>query len=518
MFVSVANAQIAGTTMLVPQNVAGPYSTYFPPGQTGFVPSSGTSTGVPSGVSVKASGTATAMRNGTKIAIPVSITSTVSKAAAGGAAIAAWRIAKAASGPLGIGLAGWEIYNAYKDSGLTVCPPPDFFCKPDPENSKPPIITSGWNDEGNGYPGPYSSPQQICDAAEARKGYGGSYIAQRYLPYEPITERIGRCMYQTYYVSSGADYRPPDQSASPRTSAPVSCPSGYSISGSNCVSDTPKFLPSSEPEIQQAGDTDMGNDPTGSKAKKYWDAANAADAMSRAAGGNGMSPSVMVPTGSPTVVDAPPVTSPQRTTSTESFTDPQGVPQTRTTQQTTTVTPTSSGSGTSTSITYNTSNNTTTTTTTNTSTSTSNPPKIETKTETEPALPPVLPMEFPKDYNKEATQQQIRDELEGKNAPAAPADQAARTGTELAKTDTSLKDLFDGLPNQFTADKTNWFSWVWTPPGGTCNASDYSGSVHGYSVTWDICPTVTKIRDVLGWLFALFAAYIIYGQIFKGSK
>lgn len=217
------------------------------------------------------------------------------------------------------------------------------------------------------------------------------------------------------------------------------------------------------------------------------------------------------PSGGPTVSATPTTGAPKTSTSTS--TRPDGSVDTTTTTTTTTVTPTVTNNNTSNpTITYNTSNNTSTSVTNNVTNQTT----ITNTTTNSPNEKPDL--ELPNDYNKEATQQQIRDEMEGKNAPAAPADQADRTKTEIGKTDTSLKDLFEGLPDKFTSDKENWFSWVWTPPVGVCNASDYSGTVRGYAVNWDICPTVSKVREVLGWLFAILGAYLIYGQIFKGNK
>jgi len=105
--------------------------------------------------------------------------------------------------------------------------------------------------------------------------------------------------------------------------------------------------------------------------------------------------------------------------------------------------------------------------------------------------------------------------MQGVNAPAAPADQEARTTTQLAVTDTGLAQKFSDITANFVPDKANWFSWVWTPPVGVCNSADYSGTVHGYAVSLNICPWVANIRDALGWLFALFGAFAIYGQIFK---
>lgn len=116
----------------------------------------------------------------------------------------------------------------------------------------------------------------------------------------------------------------------------------------------------------------------------------------------------MVPPTSQTTMTAPPVTTPQITTSTQQFTDANGVPQTRTNQETSTITPVQSGNGSATNISYNVRNVTTTSVTNNTSQSTSNPPTTSTTTEnTGIAIPSDSTIELPTDYNREVTQQAI---------------------------------------------------------------------------------------------------------------
>jgi len=215
-------------------------------------------------------------------------------------------------------------------------------------------------------------------------------------------------------------------------------------------------------------------------------------------------PPVSSPAGGPTV-SAPPVTGAPKVTTSDT-TKPDGSTDTTTTSETTTVTPTITNNNTSNpEITYNTTTNTTTSVTNNVT-------NITNTTHSTTSLPNEQPvMELPKDYNKEETQQQIKELLEAPTAPTMP-DQKAIVDSAKTKSDTDLAQLqTDAKTGQ--ADKTAWFSWVWTPPVGTCQA--FTGNVHGYAISWDMCPTVNNIRDVLAWLFALFGALEIYGQLFK---
>jgi len=73
--------------------------------------------------------------------------------------------------------------------------------------------------------------------------------------------------------------------------------------------------------------------------------------------------------------------------------------------------------------------------------------------------------------------------------------------------------MVDGVVAGVEESKGAWFSWVWTPPSGTC--SPFTGAVHGHEISWDFCPTFQNMKDVYGWLFALFGAWTIYGQLFR---
>jgi len=214
----------------------------------------------------------------------------------------------------------------------------------------------------------------------------------------------------------------------------------------------------------------------------------------------------------PIAVTAPPVTTPERTVSTTDEPKADGSTDTKTVKERTTVTPTASGTTVADSKTTYPSQTTTTTTITNNVTN--NTTTSSTQVTNNPAVEesPQKPIDFPDDYNKEATQQKIADELAGTGAPVIP-DMTQKVTENVDKNKTDLAKLTDDLASQFPTDKERWFSWVWTPPIGECAPS--TANVRGVALSLDICPTVNNIRDALGFLFALFGAWTIYGEIFK---
>jgi len=204
--------------------------------------------------------------------------------------------------------------------------------------------------------------------------------------------------------------------------------------------------------------------------------------------------------------------SPVVTTSQVSNAD--GSTSTRTVTETTTVAPVQQGTTiANTTMVYPTTTTTTTTTVNNnTQVSTTD---IVTKTEGAPqTVPSADSIKFPDDYNKEVTQLQVLDELKGGNAPPLPNQQQV-VANEKVKSDTDLTKLStDAKTDQ--ADKSAWFAWVWTPPVGSCSA--FSGNVHGFAVSVDVCPTINNIRDVIGFLLGLFASVSVYTELFKRNS
>lgn len=125
-------------------------------------------------------------------------------------------------------------------------------------------------------------------------------------------------------------------------------------------------------------------------------------------------------------------------------------------------------------------------------------------------------IQFPTDYNREATQQQAVQKLEdikqGTGAADAPNYQQD-TNDKKSAMNQEIKDKAEAIPGQYAGDKASWFSWVWTPPVGNC--APWNSTIHGQSVSWDICPYINKVRDVIGYLLAIATTWGVYLQLFK---
>lgn len=386
-----------GTVLLPPSNVVGPYSAYFPANQTGFAVSNGSTTATASGVSVSASGIATAVKNGVHIKIPVSLNTLVTKPNVAIAAGRAFKLARGLAGPVGLALTAWEIYNVVKDSGLTPCAAPDYLCSTAAGTPVAPV--SGWY-YSTARPGvPYNSPEAACEgqynARSSGDDWGGGYFIS-------ITSS----------GTAGCASLQPRAYRSEIVSANVVCPPGATMDVKlGCITGAGGSGPASDTEIDAKLNAALAHPTTGAAtAKRAWDAAEAVNDIARANGKFGVPVDVMMPPTSQTTMNAPPVSTPQTTTSIQNYNDASGVPQTKTTQEKTTITPEQVGTSTSTSITYNMQNVTTTTVTNNTGQSTSNPPTTTTTTENSSLnVPPVVPAttNLPTDYNREPTQQAI---------------------------------------------------------------------------------------------------------------
>lgn len=123
---------------------------------------------------------------------------------------------------------------------------------------------------------------------------------------------------------------------------------------------------------------------------------------------------------------------------------------------------------------------------------------------------------FPTDYNRESTQQAVQQKLEEIKQGTGAADQpnyATDTDAKKQAMNDAIKEKTDAIPGQYSGDKSNWFSWVWTPPVGNC--SPWTSTIHGQVVSWDVCPYVAKVRDVIGFLMAIAGAWLVYNEMFR---
>lgn len=121
-------------------------------------------------------------------------------------------------------------------------------------------------------------------------------------------------------------------------------------------------------------------------------------------------------------------------------------------------------------------------------------------------------VQFPDDYNRELTQNKI---LTGEGAvddPGMSADAESRRVAMQAQIESKIGEV----PGQFGTDKSQWFSWVWTPPLSSC--VPWESVIHGQPVVWNLCPYINALRDAMGWLFAIGGAWVTYNQMFRRDE
>jgi len=130
------------------------------------------------------------------------------------------------------------------------------------------------------------------------------------------------------------------------------------------------------------------------------------------------------------------------------------------------------------------------------------------------AAPAAQKIEFPTDYNRENTQLAVKSKLDEIQAGTGAADSPNYDVAAKAQAmNDGIKEKIDAIPGQYAGDKGTWFSWVWTPQIGVCEP--WVNTIHGQTVTWDVCPYVAKVRDVMAYILAVLSAIAVYGQLFK---
>lgn len=494
----------SGYTLVAPavRNVGAGYSGFTAANSSGYALSLATTTGTASGVTVTESGFATFAKSGgaNAIKVPVSLASDISKSAIGKAAGKAFIGARALAGPLGIALTGLAIYDAYKNSGLQPCPPPDFFCKFVDESKVLWATPFAPCNTGLG-----------CTQDQTVSGYNAALLAggnspvvfEKFDPVQGVGNEIGDARYtRVCFLLGKSEYEV--------------C---YPISGKIGAAGG-KYIPVQDSDLVGIPIAKMDADTSGATSKMYFDALAATAAKMNPNGGYSvgtLTAEDMVPTGSPTIIKSLPYVAASEVVSTSTYKDANGVDQQKIISQQVVVTPSIAPgtSGASTQVIYNVGSTSTNTATNNLPNGGANAPTVSTETSSQATNSAnSLPTEFPKDYNKEATQLLIQKQLEAVGAPEM-ADQGKVLSDATSKSDTDLAQLRkDTETGQIGPGGI--FSWAWTPPIGTCSAA--SGTVHGYSVSWDICPTVLNIKAVLGWLMGIFALISIYGELFKSGE
>ena len=122
--------------------------------------------------------------------------------------------------------------------------------------------------------------------------------------------------------------------------------------------------------------------------------------------------------------------------------------------------------------------------------------------------------------NKESTQQAIKlntDEI--KNALKCddcelPEDVTEANQTKINDEIKKSTGMLEKVNEDYAGFKDlGWSNWVPTFPSSAC--SPINGDIAGQHVSWDFCPHIAKLNELLGWLMNLFGAWTITGMFFK---
>lgn len=310
-------------------------------------------TGVADGVALRTTGNITATAtSGLRIPVMATSEALITKAALASAA------AKLVAGANVVGAAytGYEVYKWVKDSGITTCPPPAFFCKPSTQPAT-----------ANGYFWSSNYPAQATEMAACQDWANVTAHTGQTLTIVDVGGGNRFCDVNNGYYSTR-------QQVFPGT---TSCPSGFTMSGTTCTN--PNGGAAYTPDELASGLIGQGGN---------WDPARSKTLMDAITADRVRQPGVLTdedvkPSASAANVSAPAVTTPGQITKVETVTNPDGTTSTKTTTETTTVTPTSTGPGTlanppklalptTTTSTVTTVNNSTNSTTTNTTTTNNN--------------------------------------------------------------------------------------------------------------------------------------------------
>lgn len=445
------------------------------------------------GISVRASGN-TAVNLGRGLTIPVPATATAAVSAGRLAGMAA----KAIKWGSWAGIASVVVPWAAEQAGIKVCPPPDFFCMPGPDEGVPPTtggysVERPWNVSLSRIRG--GTGQSTCDALWAsaptsfrnQHGNGGLTFAWTGSPYFA-------CKAGNTVAAQGV------------WSAPA-CPAGSVRKGQDCVVQGPD-KPASEAEIANAIEKGIQAKPER--------AIPAYDTL-RGAGFPMFSPADPVTVTVPSSIPL----SPTVTVSTQ--TKPDGSTDTIKTTTQTEVKPQAQGSTMgNTTITYPTTTTTTTTTTNNvtniTHTTTSITNNYSTPVEAVPDSPgagsetpypdsPTSPtpepekIEIPTDYNREVTQKGILDILKGWAEPVTQTlpDGQAESDAMQAKNDEGL-----AVVTGITADGLGLASWFPTVPTAPCVNPQIPNPLSGAAVSFPICGYVDIFSKFISGVICFF--------------
>lgn len=136
---------------------------------------------------------------------------------------------------------------------------------------------------------------------------------------------------------------------------------------------------------------------------------------------------------------------------------------------------------------------------------------------TTPTTPPLV---FPDDYNREVTQGQIKTGIDALHSDldssgySAPAPAALTPDALALQENKKITDALDGSVTDYDNFKLlDWSTWVPVFPAASC--SPFTGSVMGKTVSWDFCPKIAMLNELIGWLLNVFAAWSVVHLLFR---
>jgi hypothetical protein len=277
-------------------------------------------------------------------------------------------LGRVAVGATGVGLATIILPWAWNKSGLKVCPPPNFICKPDPSNDQ--FFPSYFNVGGSvtQFPDPLTAAQWRANKTCQENG---ASVGSPYCPVVNSCPTVDKTVYTINCpVASGGT----GSIAVTRVVVTSTCPAGYhAVNGQYCTADVGKLIPATQGEVADAISTGVGSDQA--MAKQLYDKTKE------------LNPSVnFFYPGDPVTITAPPVVS-DPVVKTTQIQNPDGSTSTKTERIITTVTPKQVGDNLG-NVTMSYPATTTTTTTIVNNVSNASNTYNDTITETVPSPPP----------------------------------------------------------------------------------------------------------------------------------
>jgi hypothetical protein len=107
------------------------------------------------------------------------------------------------------------------------------------------------------------------------------------------------------------------------------------------------------------------------------------------------------------------------------------------------------------------------------------------------------------------------------SAAAAVPDPSVNTSSSDGKTQAAIDDnklklqtLVDTAVTQQSSDENSVLGFfTLNLPSASC--APFVSSIHGYSVSIDVCKYTNLLRDLIGWLFAVYGAIAVYETLLR---